>query len=44
MTIVRSSARDVHTESFHYIHLTGLSSAEKREANREFLIIAKGDK
>ena len=42
--IVRKFRQDVHTESFHYIHLTGLSSAEKREVNREFLIIAKGDK
>jgi 16S rRNA G966 N2-methylase RsmD len=42
--IVRRFRCDVRTESFHYIHLTGLSSAEKREQNREFLIIAKGDK
>lgn len=44
VAIVRKFRRDVHTESFHYIHLTGLSSAEKREANREFLIIARGDR
>ncbi len=44
VAIVRMFRRDVHTESFHYIHLTGLSSAEKRESNREFLIIAKGEK
>ena len=36
--------RDVQTESFRYVHLTGLSSEEKREKNREFLIVAKGDR
>jgi len=44
IAIVRKFRRDVHTESFHYIHLTGLSSEAKRAANREFLIIAEGDR
>lgn len=29
-------------ESFQYTHLTGLSSREQRERNREFLVVAKG--
>jgi adenine-specific DNA methylase len=32
---------EVSAEEIQYIHLTGLSSREKREANREFLIIAR---
>ena len=35
---------EVHSESFRYVHLTGLSGAEKREHNREFLIVAQGEK
>jgi adenine-specific DNA methylase len=31
----------VHTEEIAYVHLTGLSSAEKRAGNREFLIVAR---
>ena len=34
----------VVAESFRYTHLTGLSSDEHREKNREFLIVAKGEK
>ncbi len=34
----------VVAESFRYAHLTGLSSEEHRERNREFLIVAKGDR
>ena len=34
----------VVAESFRYTHLTGLSSEEHRERNREFLIVAKGEK
>jgi hypothetical protein len=33
---------DVKAEEFRYTHLTGLSSQEHRERNREFLIVAKG--
>ena len=33
---------DVRAEEFRYTHLTGLSSEEHRERNREFLIVAKG--
>jgi len=32
---------DVRAEEIRYVHLTGLSSSEKRESNREFLIIAR---
>jgi hypothetical protein len=32
---------DIRAEEIPYIHLTGLSSGEKRESNREFLIIAR---
>jgi len=35
---------DVKAEEFRYTHLTGLSSEEHRERNREFLIVAKGTK
>jgi adenine-specific DNA methylase len=34
----------VVAESYRYTHLTGLSSAEHRERNRELLIVAKGKK
>jgi hypothetical protein len=34
----------VVAESFRYVHLTGLSSEDHRERNREFLIVAKGDR
>jgi len=34
----------VVAESFRYTHLTGLSSEEHRARNREFLIVAKGDR
>ncbi len=33
---------DVKAEEFRYTHLTGLSSDEHREQNREFLIVARG--
>jgi hypothetical protein len=33
---------DVKAEEFRYTHLTGLSSEEHREKNREFLIVARG--
>jgi len=33
---------EVKAEEFRYTHLTGLSSDEHREKNREFLIVAKG--
>jgi len=42
VALVAKYRREVHSESFRYIHLTGLSGVEKREQNREFLIIAKG--
>ena len=32
---------DVRADEIKYVHLTGLSSAMKRESNREFLIIAR---
>ncbi len=32
----------VAAEAFRYTHLTGLSGAEHREKNREFLVVAKG--
>ena len=32
---------DVEAQEIPYIHLTGLSSSEKRESNREFLVIAR---
>ena len=31
----------VHAEEIAYVHLTGLSSEEKRAGNREFLIVAR---
>ena len=33
--------KNVEAEEIRYVHLTGLSSSEKRESNREFLIIAR---
>lgn len=33
--------KDVQAQEIRYAHLTGLSSSEKRESNREFLIIAR---
>jgi adenine-specific DNA methylase len=33
--------KDVRAEEIPYIHLTGLSGEEKREANREFLIVGR---
>jgi hypothetical protein len=44
VAMVSRFKRQVQTESFRYVHLTGLSSQEKREQNREFLIVAKGDR
>ncbi len=34
----------VSAEAFRYTHLTGLSGAEHREKNREFLVVAKGER
>ncbi len=34
----------VSAEEFRYTHLTGLSGAEHRKKNREFLVVAKGDR
>ncbi len=34
----------VAAEAFRYTHLTGLSGDEHREKNREFLVVAKGDR
>ena len=34
----------VAAEAFRYTHLTGLSGAEHREKNREFLVVAKEDR
>ncbi len=34
----------VAAEAFRYTHLTGLSGEEHREKNREFLVVAKGDR
>ncbi len=34
----------VSAEEFRYTHLTGLSGQEHREKNREFLVVAKGDR
>jgi hypothetical protein len=40
--LVSKFKTDVKAEEFRYTHLTGLSSQEHRERNREFLIVAKG--
>jgi len=40
--LVSKFKTDVKAEEFRYTHLTGLSSEEHRERNREFLIVAKG--
>ncbi|KPJ59676.1 MAG: hypothetical protein AMJ46_10000 [Latescibacteria bacterium DG_63] len=40
--LVEKFKTDVRAEEFRYTHLTGLSSEEHREKNREFLIVAKG--
>ncbi len=34
----------VSADAFRYTHLTGLSGDEHREKNREFLVVAKGDR
>ncbi len=34
----------VSAEAFRYTHLTGLSGDEHREKNREFVVVAKGDR
>lgn len=44
VALVRRFKPTVHSESFRYVHQSGLSSEAKRESNREFLIIALGDK
>jgi hypothetical protein len=39
--LVGKFKRDVQAEEIPYVHLTGLSSEEKRAGNREFLIVAR---
>ena len=39
--LVAKFKKDVTAEEIPYIHLTGLSGDEKREANREFLIVGR---
>ena len=39
--LVGKFKKDVTAEEIPYIHLTGLSGDEKREANREFLIVGR---
>ena len=39
--LVSKFKKDVEAEEIQYVHLMGLSSSEKRESNREFLIIAR---
>ena len=42
--LVKKFKRDVKAEAFRYVHMTGLSGEEHRERNREFLIVANGDR
>jgi adenine-specific DNA methylase len=44
VTLVERFKPVVVAESFRYTHLTGLSSDEHRERNRELLIVAKGER
>jgi adenine-specific DNA methylase len=39
--LVGKFKKDVTAEEIPYVHLTGLSSSEKRNSNREFLIVAR---
>ena len=39
--LVSKFKKDVNAEDIPYVHLTGLSSDEKRAANREFIIVAR---
>jgi adenine-specific DNA methylase len=39
--LISKFKKDVRAEEIPYIHLTGLSGDEKREANREFLIVGR---
>jgi hypothetical protein len=43
-SLVSKFKPEVKAEEFRYTHLTGLSSREHRERNREFLILAKGNR
>ncbi len=42
--LIRRFKTVVSADEFRYTHLTGLSGAEHREKNREFLVVAKGDR
>jgi hypothetical protein len=42
--LVRKFKTDVRADSFRYVHMTGLSGEAHRQRNREFIIVAKGEK